>query len=256
MPSLRVTLLVIGLGIIAGIYLWGVAQSRRRFPLGRPNPNAHAARRPELTFDGLDHLDQVDALAQFGDAADATDAVTESLPVIGAAVTSDEPEQQLGDPQLDLGFTATVPSMPARPVAQRIIVLFVTTAEQEQIRGEALLDAMREFGLRHGDMRIFHHYGVGTIHSEQPLFSVANMYEPGEFELSQMEMMHTRGLAMFMRLPVEIDGLVAFELMLNTAQRIAERFSGTVLDDDHQPLEPQAIDQIRETITLFEHERV
>ena len=255
MPSLRVTLLVVGIGLIAGIYLWAVIQRRRRnrYPLDRPLLRPHAARRPELTFDNLDHLDQADALASFGEDADTSGIPPASEPIIDAPLPADDvtsPMQAL-DPQLDLGFSEPVAAPTSR---QRIIVLFVTTPETHVIQGQALLESMQQIGMRHGGMSIFHHYGVGSISSEQPLFSLANMYEPGEFELSKMDTLETSGLAMFMRLPVEIDGLVAFELMLNTAQRIAERFGGTVLDDDHQPLEPRAIDQIRETITLFENE--
>ncbi len=140
---------------------------------------------------------------------------------------------------------------PAPPV--RVIVFYVEVAEPRRIGGPALLDALRTVGLQHGEMRIFHHFGIGQMSSDESVFSVANMFEPGEFDLSKMHTISTRGVAMFMRLPTPLDAPVAFELMLNTAQRLAELLDAQVCDDDHRPLTAETIEEIREGIARDEH---
>ena len=71
------------------------------------------------------------------------------------------------------------------------------------------------------------------------------MLEPGNFDLQNIQTHETAGLVMFMRLPVPADGSVAFELMLNTAQRLQERLGGELRDDEHRPLARAAIDRMR-----------
>jgi cell division protein ZipA len=110
---------------------------------------------------------------------------------------------------------------------------------------------MNSVGLRYGDMDIFHHFGAGDLRTELPLFSVANMMEPGHFDLHDIETFATAGLAMFLRLPSSLDGAVAFELFLNTAQRLAEALSGDLYGAPKKLLDGTAIDKMRQLAAPF-----
>jgi len=132
-----------------------------------------------------------------------------------------------------------------------ILALYVIS-QHGGFRGPDIFDVLRELGLNYGEKKIFHHYGVGEIKVKNPIFSIANMLEPGMFEPQRITQFTTPGLVLFMRVPGPFGGRVAFELMLNTAQRIAESLEGELRNDKHQPLAPQAIYAIRERIANFE----
>ena len=140
--------------------------------------------------------------------------------------------------------TPSVPVAPAQP-EQQVLSLVLQAPRGKAISGENLSNAMHTVGLRYGEMRIFHHYGAGELRTETPLFSVANMFEPGYFDLDHLDAFETEGIAFFMQLPSPLDGAVAFELFLNTAQRLAEALKVELYSAPGRPLDSAAIDRMR-----------
>lgn len=136
--------------------------------------------------------------------------------------------------------------------AELIIVLYVIAEDRRGFVGTDILTILEESGLKYGEMKIFHHYGVGELKVKRAIFSVANLTEPGIFHLHQLERFTTRGLAFFMRLPGPFGGRVAFELMLNTTHRVAEILKGHVEDERYQALIPDTVNILRERIAHFE----
>ena len=127
-----------------------------------------------------------------------------------------------------------------------IIVLYITSPAHISFNGLSISKAADEVGMIYGHMNIFHHFGPGKLHSGQPLFSLANMHEPGSFDLGRMSDLKTKGLAVFMYSPASIDASVVFELFLNTTQRLAEILGGTVRTVDNQTLTNASIKDLRE----------
>ncbi len=132
-----------------------------------------------------------------------------------------------------------------------ILALYIVP-QHGGFQGPDILDVLEELGLRYGDMEIFQHYGVGEIKVKKPIFSIANMLEPGTFDVQRISKFVSPGLVLFMRLPGPFGGRVAFELMLKSAQKIADILEGTLEDDKHQLLNPQTIHLLRERIANFE----
>ena len=74
------------------------------------------------------------------------------------------------------------------------------------------------------------------------------MFEPGNFDLARLDQHNTRGLTLFFSLPVRVDSQVVFELMLNTAQRLAKRLGGEIRGSEHNLLDDAQITAIRNKI--------
>jgi len=142
------------------------------------------------------------------------------------------------------------------PSSELIIPIYVVTRSEYGFAGKDIITVLEDLGLRYGEKKIFHHYGVGEIRIKKPVFSVANMMEPGAFDLQQIEDFATPGLVLFMRLPGPFGGRVAFELMLNTAQKLAESLEGSLTDERHISLTSQTIHLLRERIANFEQREV
>lgn len=132
-----------------------------------------------------------------------------------------------------------------------VISLYIRAHEGRQFGGPELVRAFNAAGMRHGEMSIFHHFGAGDLSSEAALFSAANMFEPGTFDLEKIEAMRTTGIVLFMQLPTELDDAVAFELMLNSAQRMAELSGGVLYATPREPLDAESIAALRRRISRF-----
>lgn len=135
--------------------------------------------------------------------------------------------------------------------SEDLLVLYITSPSHISFNGLSISKAADEVGMIYGHMNIFHHFGPGKLHSGQPLFSLANMHEPGSFDLGRMSDLKTKGLAVFMYSPASIDASVVFELFLNTTQRLAKLLGGTVRTVDHNILNNTSIKTLREKAESF-----
>jgi len=130
--------------------------------------------------------------------------------------------------------------------SEDLLVLYITSPTHTLFNGLSISKAADEVGMVYGHMNIFHHFGPGKLHSGQPLFSIANMYEPGSFDLGRMADLRTKGIAAFMYSPASIDASVVFELFLNTTQRISELLGGELRTSDNELLNKDAINSLRD----------
>lgn len=251
MSGLRLILLTLGVLLIVAIYIWGRAfGTGKRRPRNKRLPEEHA-RGPAADLPGDEDIDYAEALADLDGLvkeARGAGAVerTESAPLgpaEGPAAAAAASSPKRGD------------AAPASSGRELIVVLFVAAQEGHAFSGPTLADAFAQVGLRFGEMDIYHHFGVGHMRPEHPVFSVANMFEPGTFDPQAMDGFATAGLALYTRLPQAVDGRVAFELMLNTAQRLAEQLGGRVIDEARKPLDMDAIERLRRRVGDFEDGR-
>jgi cell division protein ZipA len=114
-------------------------------------------------------------------------------------------------------------------------------------RGTVLLDALEDAHLEYGDMQIFHRNEV-VDGSERRLFSVANIKEPGIFDLAAMEHFSTEGVVMFLQVAPGMDAVRAFDAMVESATILAEELGGTVCDATRSVLTKQTISHMREEV--------
>lgn len=144
-------------------------------------------------------------------------------------------------PRTDLGRRP-----PQLPV-ERIITLFVVAREGEFFNGSDLIVAAEKAGLEFGDMGIYHRLVDGK-RDLGPIFSVANMLKPGNFDLAKLDALRTPGVSFFMTLPAPMPALDAWDAMLPTAQRLAELLDGLVLDEERNALGRQRVAHIRDQL--------
>jgi cell division protein ZipA len=133
---------------------------------------------------------------------------------------------------------AVEPEKPSTQLEPQVIILSVVMPANQQIFGAALLPSLLTLGLKYGEMNIFHRHednaGNGKV-----TFSLANIMNPGSFDLDTMETFATRGVSLFMTLPNAGDCFSVFEQMLNAAKQLAQEFNAQVLDDKRNVLTKQ-----------------
>lgn len=120
----------------------------------------------------------------------------------------------------------------------QIIILSVVMPAHQQMSGAALLPSLLTLGMKYGEMNIFHRHqdnaGNGAV-----TFSLANMLNPGSFELDTMETFVTQGVSLFMTLPNANDPFAAFEQMLAAAKQLAAEFNAQIVDDKRNVMTKQ-----------------
>ncbi|WP_165831933.1 cell division protein ZipA [Aliidiomarina sp. B3213] len=164
----------------------------------------------------------------------------------------DSDDEQLQDHVTDEQETGVEGETDGEHEAQENDIEVITLFVSGDIQGAILLQTLTELGLKFGEMDIFHRH-EDTAGKGPKLFSIANMYNPGVFDLDGIENFSTRGVALFMTLPIESDGHNAFTMMYNAANKIAEAMPrAAVLDGNRNPITKQSVQHTYQKIREFE----
>lgn len=233
MNDIRWLLLIAGVIIVLAVYVFTRLQARHRDSAGSRHEGADG--------DGYDPL---------FDAPGQDKIVEQELERLGQLITGDQPAK---------ATRIRVPrrqkqSEPGEDVAEpagKVVTLFVLAPEGEPFGGNLIKNAMNKTDLQPGDMDIYHHYeNVNGV--DEPIFSVANMVEPGTFSLDAMESFSTPGLVLFLQLPTAVDAVSAFDEMVRTARNLSVHLQGSVRDATHSALTNQTVAHLREDVIDYQ----
>lgn len=131
------------------------------------------------------------------------------------------------------------------PVDDVIAVFVMAEKEQPPIKGEQILSASYALKLQHGDMKIFHR------HSETDnsvLFSMANVFDPGWFELDQINQLETHGITFFMQVNRLDEPADVLDEMLICAHRMSTMLGASLCNAHRQPLDEAFTRELREKV--------
>lgn len=140
----------------------------------------------------------------------------------------------------------------ASPTIDRVFSVHVM-ATTKLFEGRQLLELLLQYGLRFGDMDIFHRHEHPTGQGDV-LFSLAQAVEPGTFNIDTLARDLVPGVSFFMSLPGKKSTL-AFDLMMDTARRLAHELDAELLDTDSRALSQSTLDQWREDVLAYERQQ-
>lgn len=121
---------------------------------------------------------------------------------------------------------------PQSVVNNGIVTLYVVAPEGRHFEGVQVVQQLEALGLQYGEYQIFHRHIDNT--NSPVLFSVANMMQPGIFDLNNIENFATVGLVFFMHLPSPTNNVATLRMMISTADSLAQSLGGFVLNDQQQ----------------------
>lgn len=220
MAELRWLLLLIGIGVIAAVYIYtrykpGIAKRIRTSPFRRE---------PRI---GDSTGDPGGNSAGDADHAPAVTSLTEREPV------------------------STSP--PVAPEPRKVVAIRLVSRDTSGFSAERLILTLRELGLRHGQFGIFHRMDDNESADSQPVFSVASLVEPGSFDLTKIKTERYLGVSIFLALPGPREGIDAFDDMLDLARELALRLEGNLSDEQGGTLSVQRERYMREEVIQFSH---
>ncbi len=133
-----------------------------------------------------------------------------------------------------------------------VIVFNIIAKDKGSFSGPSLLKAAEMCQMTLGEMNIFHRY---EGNSSEALFSMANLVEPGTFDLDTLHDFKSPGVCLFMQLPGPKRSIVALERMVEVARKLAIKLGAEMRDENHSVITPQTIEHYRQRVMEFERKR-
>ena len=194
------------------------------------------------------------APAQAANASDSEPAPIRSdtssqspLPDTGPIIAQD-PKPSRSGPRGDAAAPSETRAAPPDPGGEELLLINLMAPSGERFVGEALLAALRGQGLKYGEMNIFHRRDPET---RQIQFSVANVLEPGTFDLAEISTFVSPGLVFFLQLPGPASPGDAIDSMLRITRSIAEELGAELKDENMTILTGQTVEHYRERVAEF-----
>ena len=240
MDSLRVTIAIIGLVIVAGIYFKFrssdddlIVWLKKLFtPL---NKDTVAVNNSSV----INEDDLIPVLTPIDDEPDFSDFEALSKVISGRDRVEEYTKQQ------EIPFTAVEEGTETGPESL-LIILYIMSPKGHVFTGEGIHAVMTSAGLTHGEHQIYH-----FMEGSQAVFSIANAIEPGFFDLNKITSITTPGLALFLQLPGPVECRKALNNMLDISKRLAEALSGELCDENRSVLTQQTISHLKDKIETY-----
>jgi len=225
MDGLRWLLLIFGVVVVAGVYVYTRRQHQK--PPEEPIPA------PRI----VPKLSNADSPSERpGEEMDPEPGFEPTLDASAEAVV-----EPAAEPAVEPG--------PATP--QKIVTLRVVARNKGAFKGDELILSLRGIGMRSGKFGIYHRYDGND--ESRTVFSAASLVEPGSFDLKNIKDQEIPGISMFMIIPGPLDAAEAFDLMMQSARALTQGLDGELLDESGSSLSIQRERYMREEVIQFQH---
>lgn len=135
--------------------------------------------------------------------------------------------------------------------AEHIVALYVMPNAARALSGEQTIHLLRQFGLRYGEMSLFHRFsdadGTGPL-----MFSVLRYTSegPSGFDLETLPNEQVEGLAFFLALP-STHAVAGYDTMVSISTLMAREIHGQVYDEHMNQLSPQLREHYRHFVMEY-----
>jgi cell division protein ZipA len=123
----------------------------------------------------------------------------------------------------------------------------IVSRNESGFSGRVIDQAAHRVGMEFGPMNIYHLKNNGADGCRN-LFSLANLYQPGEFDLKRIADFTTDGLTLFMSVPRAANPPQVFEKMVDAAKALCRMLGGELRDQQQRPLSEPGLLTIRAQI--------
>ena len=239
MDPLRVTIAIIGLVIVMGIYLKFRSSNDDLLLWLKDKFNPRNTRVSSAGTVLNEDDDLIPVLTPIDDEPDSSDFEALSQVISGRDRVEEYTKQQ------EIPFSAVEDTTETGPESL-LIILYIMSPKGHVFTGEGIHAVMTSAGLKHGEHKIYHY-----MQDNQAVFSIASAVEPGFFELSQLKSISTPGLALFLQLPGPLECRKALNSLLEIGKRLADALSGDLCDENRSILTQQTISHIKDKVDVY-----
>lgn len=234
--TVRLALILIGITLMACIYLWDrfrrplVSTLKAWIPKGTPTPEGDEG---DLRRDDTSFEETVRILGP------GTSTLRREPLFSGLDRDVEDHEEDHPD---ELVESLTEEVRDDTPGAPFLIQVSVIAGPGRSFHGPELKQALLDNDLLFGDMGIFHRYSHDLT---QTRFSVASLVEPGTFPIDNMEGFECPGIVLFFQTARVPDPLATYDDLVNTSRELAHELHGFQWDETRQALSASKIAKMR-----------
>ncbi len=256
MWELRWVLLALGLVLIAAVWVWSGRST------GDSGKSDRSQRRRVSREEAADSESGASAAAEGESSAEAVaiagdDAGNDNDAEGAAGDNGTDPAHEQGGAEQSTAEQLAPEQAAAEKASETIDKVITVRCQTKEgtMSVEQVILALRAAGLRHGRYDIFHRHAEGT--EGEPLFSVANLTEPGSFDLTRASEATTAGITLFMVLPGNGDAVERFDMMTRTARELAGELEAELYDESGSFWSIQRERYVRDEVILhgLKHEK-
>ncbi|VAW67358.1 hypothetical protein MNBD_GAMMA09-2624 [hydrothermal vent metagenome] len=138
------------------------------------------------------------------------------------------------------------------PAQDDVIAVYVlATSEMPVMKGDKILSASYSLHLEHGDMKIFHFSDEVTVNGvtkNEIQFSMANLHEPGWFDIENINQLETRGLSFFMQVGLVENPAAVLDEMFICAHKMSTMLGARLCNAQRKPLDEAYTKHLRNKV--------
>ncbi|MGD8925909.1 MAG: cell division protein ZipA C-terminal FtsZ-binding domain-containing protein [Thioalkalispiraceae bacterium] len=257
MDTLRVSLLVVGIIIVVGIYFIGRRQldaDDRRLKITPSIPWAKIFEKISLKLTSFS-LPKIRLPEREQPVAAEVSTTSEEI-LTDEDLAEVEPivadRKEILSNADDVTLIVELTSDQIAPGGEQLFIPVTIVGRHGKIfSGEKILHAMNECGFVYDDSGIFYHVVADQQGFDQKLLGLANIIEPGIFELDSMLTYETPGLVLYLHLPAPVEAREAFATLIDKGKKLAEVLEGNLCDETRSVLTSQTIGHLKEKVEAY-----
>ena len=260
MSDLRLILLIIGCCLVLGVYLWEIFRKRQK--RNKADILNAADEIPDIPITPISDFSDEDYNKAIADLTELSAHLQNNSLSSESAINASK--ERIEEVDTERAAKRGIDEINNdNETEENILAFYITAPINNQFNGTAIKKILTDIGMIYGDMNIFHYYEndiAGNYDRDvklknknvgKPLFSVANMFEPGTFT-TEMDKLKTKGIVVFMYEIDSINRYKIFESMFfSNVQRIAEYLGGEIKTSEHKLLDVTLLQSIREKLRSY-----
>ena len=259
----------IGAVIVILIYLWGI-RSHLKEEMGKRRPRLSKepvlgdtqASPPDGEVDGHD-FGELGRITSDHHLADKALVDVEIRPInrqgSAAAVEADAPTGDETSGEASPSIAPAPPREPQReptvsPPPKMTLVLTVMAPRHQLFHGPRIRVVVEALQFRLSTEGLYELFPEAEADGV-PVLGLAHLRKPGLFEPQTLHELHTPGLLLFMKLPGPLEEMKALELLVVTADQLAQKLSGLICDEQGNRMTNQALARLRDEVAELGRQR-
>ena len=278
MDTLRVSLLIVGILIIVGIYFIGRRQldaEDRRIKLSSGIPWSKLFRKLSEGFSKITwpkisiprfSLSRFSlprfSLSRFNLPKRERPFSDETTPTINEKLSDDDLDgiesivadrKEIVSNADDVTLIVELTSDQIAPGGEQLFIpVTIVGRHGRRFTGEKIVFAMDESEFIRDETGIYYHEVVDAQGFKQKCLGLANIVEPGTFEENHlMGTFDTPGLVLYLHLPAPIEAREAFSILIEKGRKLAEVLEGDLCDETRSVLTNQTIGHLKEKVEAY-----
>jgi cell division protein ZipA len=258
MDTLRISLLIVGILIVGGIYLVARRQldsDDRRIKLTSSIPWSKLFSKinfkfPKFTLPKVDVLKRQQTPSDHLSRQDPEVLSEEDLEGVESIVADRKEIVSNAD---DVTLIVELTSDQIAPGGEQLFIpITIVGRHGHHFTGESIVYAMETCDFARDDSGIYYHEATDAQGFKQKCLGLANIVEPGTFEQEHlMGTFDTPGLVLYLHLPAPIEAREAFASLIEKGRKLAEVLEGDLCDETRSVLTNQTIGHLKEKVEAY-----